>query len=81
MSHTITIRLTPEIAAWLERTTDDTGLPQGRIVREELARAMAKSPQRRVMHLAGSIDGPGDLSTRKGFSQPMTKKPRNRPRP
>ena len=38
MSHTLTIRLDRELAAWLESESERTGLPQGRIVRAELER-------------------------------------------
>ena len=43
MSHTITVRLTPELAEWLEATAARTGLPQSRIVREQLHRAQSVS--------------------------------------
>jgi len=67
MSHTISIRLTPELAEWLETTARKTGVPQGRIVRQqlELAKASADKP---FMRLAGAVDGPRNLSRRKGFS-------------
>ena len=68
MSHTITIRLTPELAEWLEDTARRTGVPQGRLVREQLERARAASHGRAFMRLAGAVQGPRDLSARKGFS-------------
>jgi hypothetical protein len=68
MSHTITVRLTPELAEWLEATSKESGLPQGRIVRQQLEKAKA-SADKRFMRLAGSIEGPRDLSRRKGFSK------------
>lgn len=68
MSHTLTVRLTRELADWLESTSKRTGVPQGRIVREQLERARAASPGRGFMRLAGAVRGPRDLSTRKGFS-------------
>ena len=70
MSHTLTIRLTNELAAWLEETAARTGVSQGRIVREQLERAKSGGPVRPFMRLAGSIKGPRDLSSRKGFSRP-----------
>jgi predicted transcriptional regulator len=70
MSHTITIRLTPELAAWLEETAAKTGVAQGKIVRDELEHARARSEQAGFMRLAGVIRGPKDLSTRKGFERP-----------
>jgi len=70
MSQTITIRLTKEIAAWLEETSTRTGMSQGRIVRDQLEKARVSGPARPFMRLAGSISGPPDLSRRKGFQRP-----------
>ena len=67
MSHTITVRLTKEIAAWLEDTAARTGRPQSRIIREQLERARA-SERQAFLKLAGRLSGPRDLSARKGFS-------------
>ena len=69
MSHTITIRLDPELAAWLEQTAKRTGVSQGQIVRDQLQRARSEKAERRFMRLAGCVDGPRDLSSRKGFSK------------
>ena len=69
MSHTITVRLTKELAAWLEHASAKTGIAQGKIVRDQLERARAASRQQAFMRLAGVMRGPKDLSTRKGFSQ------------
>ena len=68
MSHTLTVRLTPELAEWLKDTANRTGVPQGRIIREQLERAMAGT-DRPFMRLAGLVKGPRDLSARKGFSR------------
>ena len=65
----MTIRLTAELAEWLQETAQRTGVPQGRIVREQLERAMAGS-ERPFMRLAGAVKGSPDLSERKGFSRP-----------
>jgi hypothetical protein len=70
MGHAITVRLTPELAAWLEQAAGKAGVPQGRLVREQLQRAMTEHPDRPFMRLAGVVDGPRDLSARKGFSSP-----------
>ena len=67
MGHTLTIRLTSELADWLEETSARTGLPQGQIVRQQLERAKAGG-SKGFMRLAGSVKGPRDLSSRKGFS-------------
>ena len=69
MSHTITIRLGRELAAWLEQAAARTGVPQGRIVREQLEKARAGASPPSFMRLAGSVRGPRDLSRRKGFSR------------
>lgn len=69
MSHTITVRLSKELAAWLEEVSARAGVPQGRIVREQLERARAKDARKKFMRLAGAVRGPRDLSTRKGFSR------------
>jgi predicted transcriptional regulator len=70
MGQTLTIRLTRELATWLEQVSEQTGLPQGRIVREQLEKARAASSVRPYMRLAGTVRGARDLSTRKGFSRP-----------
>jgi Ribbon-helix-helix domain len=71
MSRTLTIRITDEIAEWLEQTSRRTGIPAGRIIREQLERAKTESDRddRPFMRLAGIFDGPGNLSRRKGFSR------------
>ena len=71
MSRTLTIRITEDIADWLDQTSRRTGIPAGRIIREQLERAMTEfnSNGRPFMKLAGSFDGPGNLSARKGFSR------------
>ena len=69
MRNTISVRLPEDLAAWLSDTAQKTGVPQGRIVREELERART-SQQRPFLRLAGAINGPSDLSNRKGFSRP-----------
>jgi predicted transcriptional regulator len=68
MSNTLTIRIPDELAQWLEETARKTGVPKGRIVREELEKAR-KSENRPFLRLAGTVSGPASLSTRKGFSR------------
>ena len=70
MGHTISVRLTKEIAAWLEETAARTGISQGKIIRDQLERAMKGGTPRTFLRLAGTIRGPKDLSNRKGFSRP-----------
>jgi len=68
MSHTITVRLTPDLAEWLASTAKKTGVPQGRIIRDQLDKARA-SGQQGFLRWAGAVSGPRDLSARKGFSR------------
>jgi len=70
MSHTITVRLGRELAEWLEESARRAGVPQGRIVREQLEKARSASRRQAFLRLAGTVRGPRDLSSRKGFSRP-----------
>jgi hypothetical protein len=70
MSKTLTIRLPEELASWLEQASEQSGIPKGRIVREQLEKARDGGKQPAFMRLAGSVRGARDLSTRKGFSRP-----------
>jgi len=67
MSNTITVRLPEDLAKWLDHAARKTGLPKGRIVREQLEKA--RNSNRPFLRLAGAIAGPSDLSMRKGFSR------------
>jgi predicted DNA-binding protein len=69
MSHTLTIRLTEELLAWLKEVSRRTGLPVGRIIREQLENAKSEKRNQRFLRHAGKINGPSDLSSRKGFSR------------
>lgn len=69
MGNTITIRLPEELADWLKNTARRTGVPVGRLVREELERAKRENGTKSFMRHCGSIDGAADLSSRKGFSR------------
>jgi len=69
MGHTLTIRLPAEMARWLEETARRSGVPQGEIVRAQLELARYERKARPFMRLAGCIEGPSNLSTRKGFSK------------
>ena len=69
MGHTITVRLTKELAEWLERAAAKAGISQGRLVREQLEKARAAAAQQSFLRLAGVVRGPKDLSSRKGFSR------------
>jgi predicted DNA-binding protein len=65
---TLTIRLPDDLADWLAKTAKKTGIPQRRIVREQLEKAQNIEKQG-FLRLAGKVSGPRDLSQRKGFSQ------------
>jgi hypothetical protein len=69
MSQTITVRLTKELAAWLEEVAARTGVSQGKVIRDLLERARASRSTQAFMRLAGTVRGPRDLSSRKGFSR------------
>ena len=69
MGNTITIRLPEELAEWLKTTARKTGVPVGRLIREELERAKREHGTKSFMRFSGSIEGAPDLSSRKGFSR------------
>jgi hypothetical protein len=66
--NTLTVRLPKALADWLALTAARTGRTQGQIVREQLEKARS-AETRPFMRLAGTVDGPRDLSRRKGFSR------------
>jgi predicted transcriptional regulator len=68
MSNTITVRVPEDLAQWLAETARKTGVPKGRIVRDQLEKAR-QSEQQPFLRLAGAVAGPANLSTRKGFSR------------
>jgi hypothetical protein len=68
MGNTITVRLPEDLAGWLEAASKKAGVPRGRIIREQLELARRRDDQP-FMHLAGSMEGPPDLSARKGFAK------------
>jgi predicted transcriptional regulator len=67
MSNTITVRIPGDLAQWLDETARKTGVPKGRIVRDQLEKARQSEGQPFLRH-AGAVAGPANLSTRKGFS-------------
>jgi hypothetical protein len=69
MSLTITVRLSKELAAWLETAAAKSGVSQGKLVRDQLEKARTGSGSQTFMRLAGSVRFPKELSTRKGFSR------------
>ena len=69
MSDTITVRLPDDLAEWLRTTARKTGIPIGRLVREQLERAKDETGNKPFMRYCGIISGPPDLSSHKGFSR------------
>ena len=68
MGNTLTVRLPLDLAEWLERAAQTSGVSRGSIIRAELERAR-KNSSRPFMRLAGVVNGPAGLSARKGFSR------------
>jgi len=68
MSKILSLRLPPDLAAWLSETSRKTGLPAGRIIRQQLERARAEERKQKFLRHAGKISGPKDLSGRRSFS-------------
>lgn len=69
MSNTLTIRLPEELLDWLKDTSERTGIPVGRLIRDQLENAKSEAGQQRFMRHAGTFSGPRDLSSRKGYSR------------
>jgi hypothetical protein len=70
MSHTLTIRLTDELLGWLKETSKRTGVPMGRLIRQQLESAKANGGEKKFLRHVGVFKGgPADLSSRKGFSR------------
>ncbi len=69
MSNTLTIRLPEDMIAWLKETSRRTGIPVGRLIREQLESAKEHGGKERFMRHAGTMSGPPDLSSRKGYSR------------
>jgi len=69
MSHTLTIRLTDGILAWLKQQSERTGIPVGRIIRQQIELAMSEPGQQAFLRHAGKFTGSPNASARKGFSR------------
>lgn len=68
MGNTFTVRLTEDLAEWLDNVARETGTSRGAIIRMELEKSR-KSVGKPFMRLAGAVEGPANLSARKGFSR------------
>ena len=69
MSNTLTVRLPEELLQRVREKSRRTGLPLGRVVRESLETTLDEEKEPTWMKYAGTIKGPKDLSTRKGYSR------------
>jgi predicted transcriptional regulator len=71
MSNTLTVRLPNELLDRLRQVAHRTGLPMGRVVRQALETTLSEKEEKEQpwMKYAGTVDGPPDLSSRKGFSR------------
>ncbi|EDY17204.1 hypothetical protein CfE428DRAFT_5222 [Chthoniobacter flavus Ellin428] len=69
MSNTITVRLPKELSQWLEKEARRTGLPKGRIVREQLEISRTRQARQAFLDLAGSVEGEPGLSQKRGFQR------------
>jgi hypothetical protein len=67
MSNTITLRLPAYLLQWLEEESRVTGLPKGRLVREQLEQLRTKKTRQPFLDLAGSVEGSDQLSLKRGF--------------
>ncbi len=67
MSNTFTARLPEDLAEWLDYASRRTGVSKSGIIRAALEKARS-SPRLAFLRLAGTVAGPADLSSRKGFS-------------
>lgn len=69
MSTTLSVRLPEALARWVEDNAKATGRSQGSLVKEALERVRRDGASKPFLALAGSIDGPKNLSRRKGFTR------------
>ena len=59
MRQKITVRLTKELATWIEETPKRSGIPRGVIIRAQLERARNSGADQSFMRLAGTVRGAG----------------------
>lgn len=69
MGHTLTVRVPPDLAGWLEHEARRTGVSQGKIIRDQLEQLRRGGSGQPFLRHAGVVRGPRDLSRRKGFSR------------
>lgn len=70
MSTTLTVRLPDDSLEWIRRRSKETALAKGRLVKEAIDIVREQHEEKKPsLELAGSLDGPRNLSQRKGFSK------------
>jgi hypothetical protein len=71
MGNTLTVRLPQELLDRLREKSRRTGLPVGRVVRQSIEAALDEDEENEPawMKYAGTMSGPKDLSSRKGYSR------------
>jgi predicted transcriptional regulator len=71
MSNTVTLRLPDELQRRLRERSRRTGISVNRIVRDSLEKTLEKleKDEPAWMKYAGTMSGPPDLSSRKGYSR------------
>ena len=67
--NTLTVELTEDLAGWLNDRAAKTGQTQEEIARAQLEEARLASLEKPWMKLVGCMEGPPDLSQRKGYSR------------
>jgi predicted DNA-binding protein len=68
MSNTTTVRLPEDLQRRLREQSRRTGVSVGRIVRDSLEKTLEKE-EPAWMKYAGTMSGPRNLSSRKGYSR------------
>jgi predicted DNA-binding protein len=68
MSNTLTVRLPEDLLKRLRKKAQRMGLPVNRVVRESLESSLTNE-EPAWMKYAGTMSGPKDLSSRKGYSR------------
>lgn len=69
MSNTLTVRLPEDLLKRLREKSRRTGLPVGKVVRESLETTLGKENEPVWLKYAGTMSGPKNLSSRKGYSR------------
>jgi hypothetical protein len=67
MNSTVTVSLTPDLAGWLAELAQRSGKTEEEVAQQQLGEARKRFQERPWMALAGTIDGPPDLSVREGY--------------